>query len=64
MRTSGKCFTIDIDPVYCEISLRRLERLRKEGKSGWQNSNPFAEEIMKTNNIRSHLKTEYNIQYN
>ncbi len=36
-----KCNTMDIDPVYCEIAIRRLERFRKTGLQGWQNSNPF-----------------------
>ncbi len=36
-----RCFTIDIDPVYCEITIRRLEHLRDQGKLGWQNGNPF-----------------------
>jgi site-specific DNA-methyltransferase (adenine-specific) len=40
-----RCFTVDIDPVYCEIAIRRLERLRHTGKTGWQNSNPFEKEI-------------------
>jgi DNA modification methylase len=61
--TNRKCYTIDIDPVFCEISIRRIERLRKDGKTGWQNSNPFAEEIKKSRNIRNYLKTEYNIHY-
>jgi DNA modification methylase len=61
--TNRKCFTIDIDPVFCEITIRRLERLRKEGKTGWQNSNPFADEIKKSRKIRNYLKTEYNIHY-
>lgn len=36
-----RCFTIDIDPIYCELTIQRLEHLRKTGKTGWQNSNPF-----------------------
>ena len=36
-----RCFTTDIDPIYCEISIRRLERMRRTGKTGWQNSHPF-----------------------
>src|SRR6266545_5273479 len=40
-----RCFTADIDPLYCEIAIRRLERFRAAGKTGWQNSNPFAVEI-------------------
>lgn len=40
-----RCYTMDIDPVYCEIAIRRLERYRRTGKTGWQNSNPFEEEM-------------------
>jgi site-specific DNA-methyltransferase (adenine-specific) len=40
-----RCFTIDTDPIYCEITIRRLERLRDEGKLGWQNGNPFEREF-------------------
>jgi len=39
-----KCQTMDIDPVFCEIVIRRLERFRTSGRTGWQNSNPFAAE--------------------
>lgn len=42
---SGRaCFTMDVDPVYCEIAIRRLERFRATGRTGWQNGNPFAQE--------------------
>jgi DNA modification methylase len=61
--TNRKCFTIDIDPIYCEISIRRLERIRKEGKTGWQNSNPFTDEIKESRNIKSYLKQHYNLIY-
>ena len=40
-----RCFTMDSDPVYCEITIRRIERFRQNGKTGWQNSNPFEQEI-------------------
>jgi len=40
-----KCFICDNDPIYCEIMIRRLERLRKFGKTGWQNGNPFEKEL-------------------
>ncbi|NBD36263.1 MAG: site-specific DNA-methyltransferase [Chloroflexi bacterium] len=40
-----RCFTVDIDPVYCEITIRRLEYFRKWGKLGWQNGNPFEKEL-------------------
>jgi site-specific DNA-methyltransferase (adenine-specific) len=41
-----RCFTIDIDPLYCEIAIRRLEHLRQTGRPGWQNGNPFEAEIL------------------
>ena len=36
-----KCYTMDVDPIYAEISIRRLERFRAAGKAGWQNGHPF-----------------------
>ena len=38
-----RCFTMDNDPVFAEITIRRLENLRKTGKAGWQVKNPFPE---------------------
>ena len=43
-----KCYTIDYDPIYAEITIRRLERIRKENRTGWQNSNPFEDELSKS----------------
>lgn len=40
-----QCYTMDIDPVFCEITIRRLERLRQYGKTGWQYGNPFETEV-------------------
>ena len=40
-----KCFTVDIDPLFCEIVLRRLLNYRENNKLGWQNSNPFEQEL-------------------
>lgn len=40
-----RCITMDIDPVYAEIAIRRLELFRATGRSGWQNSHPFASDI-------------------
>lgn len=40
-----RCYTMDIDPVFCEITIRRLERFRKYGKAGWQYGNPFETEV-------------------
>ncbi|MEY3220931.1 MAG: hypothetical protein RIT27_2288 [Pseudomonadota bacterium] len=38
-----KVFTCDIDPIFAELTIRRLEHLRETGKTGWQFSNPFPE---------------------
>ena len=56
-QSQRRCFTADIDPVYCEITVRRLERLRKQKKTGWQNSNPFSEEIKSDKRLAKYLKT-------
>ena len=42
---SRRCFTADIDPLFCEITIRRLEKYRKTGQLGWQNSHPFESEF-------------------
>jgi len=38
-----RCYTMEIDPVFAELSIRRLERYRQTGKTGWQWNNPFPE---------------------
>lgn len=38
-----RVFTCDIEPVFAELTIRRLERLRATGKTGWQWKNPFPE---------------------
>ena len=38
-----RCFTFDIDPVFAELTIRRLEHFRKTGEPGWQYRNPFPE---------------------
>jgi site-specific DNA-methyltransferase (adenine-specific) len=38
-----KCYAMEIDPVFAELSIRRLERFRQTGKTGWQWNNPFPE---------------------
>jgi site-specific DNA-methyltransferase (adenine-specific) len=43
--TGRKCLTMDIDPIFCEITIRRIEHFRRAGRAGWQNSNPFAREL-------------------
>lgn len=47
-----RCYTMDVDPVFCEIAIRRLERIRQTGRTGWQNSNPFAAEIEKDSELQ------------
>jgi DNA modification methylase len=42
-RTGRRCITCDIDPLFAEISIRRLERFRSTGKTGWQWESPFPE---------------------
>lgn len=36
-------YTIDIDPIFAELTIRRLERYREARKTGWQWENPFPE---------------------
>ncbi|MBK9098822.1 MAG: site-specific DNA-methyltransferase [bacterium] len=38
-----KCYAMEIDPAFAELSIRRLEHYRKTGKTGWQWENPFPE---------------------
>jgi len=38
-----RCFTSDIDPVFTEITIRRLEHYRKTSQTGWQFKSPFPE---------------------
>lgn len=40
-RLGRNCITADIDPVYCEVTIRRLEHFRRTGHTGWQNGHPF-----------------------
>jgi len=38
-----KVYTFDMDPIYAELTIRRLENFRRNGKTGWQWKNPFPE---------------------
>jgi len=40
-----RCITTDVDPIYAEICIRRLERFRNTGRVGWQNGHPFENEL-------------------
>ena len=42
-RLGRVCYTSDIDPIFAEITIRRLEHFRKKGKTGFQLQNPFRE---------------------
>lgn len=55
-----KCYTIDIDPIYAEITIRRLENLRSTGRTGWQNGNPFERDLMEfhAQNAELHVDKE------
>ncbi len=44
-RTGRGCVTMDIDPLFAEITIRRLERFRQTGKTGWQRKHPFEAEL-------------------
>ena len=59
-----RCFTIDIDPIYCEITIRRLERLRDIGKLGWQNGNPFERELGDTLKVEQPQDEEKTVDRN
>lgn len=57
-----KCYTSDIDPVFCEITLRRMENFRNTGRTGWQNSNPFFDEILNDKKLKSYLSKKYELK--
>ena len=40
-----RCYTIDLDPIYCEITIRRLEHMRASSETGWQNGHAFEREL-------------------
>jgi site-specific DNA-methyltransferase (adenine-specific) len=41
-----RCMTMDIDPLFCEITIRRLEHFRRTGRVGWQNGHPFEDQYV------------------
>ncbi len=42
-RLGRRIVTFDNDPIFAEITIRRLEQYRKTGKTGWQWQSPFPE---------------------
>ena len=57
-----RCFTADIDPVFCEIAIRRLEHFRETGRLGWQNGHPFEKELPEFEGEASELSAEDQIE--
>jgi len=53
-----KVYTFDIDPVFAELAIRRLEHFRKTGKTGFQVANPFPEVAAEV----ADLATEYRLE--
>lgn len=44
-RLDRVCLTADVDPIFCELSIRRLEHFRRTGQLGWQNGHAFETEL-------------------
>jgi site-specific DNA-methyltransferase (adenine-specific) len=42
-RLERVCYTSDIDPIFAEITIRRLEHFRETQETGFQYHNPFTE---------------------
>ena len=42
-RLGRRVLTFDVDPVFAELTIRRLEHYRGTGRTGWQWHNPFPE---------------------
>jgi site-specific DNA-methyltransferase (adenine-specific) len=42
-KLNRKVYTFDIDPLFAELTIRRLEHYRRTGETGWQWRNPFPE---------------------
>lgn len=42
-KLNRQVYTFDNDPIFAELTIRRLERYRQTGKCGWQWNNPFPE---------------------
>jgi len=42
-RLGRRVVTFDVDPIFAELTIRRLENYRSTGRTGWQWRNPFPE---------------------
>jgi site-specific DNA-methyltransferase (adenine-specific) len=56
-RLGRRCFTMDTDPIFCEIAIRRLERYRSVGRTGWQGGHAFEDEEARDPRLASALRT-------
>jgi site-specific DNA-methyltransferase (adenine-specific) len=45
-KLNRRCYTMDLDPIFAEICIRRLERYRETGQTGWQWWTPFPELLL------------------
>ena len=44
-RHGRRCYTSDLDPIFCEIAIRRIEHYRQTRRLGWQNGHAFESEM-------------------
>jgi site-specific DNA-methyltransferase (adenine-specific) len=57
-----RCFTADIDPVFCEMAIRRLEHFRASGHTGWQNGHAFEQDLVASPATEKHAEPTGPIQ--
>ena len=50
-RLGRRCVTFDVDPIYAEITIRRLEHFRQTGKTGWQMGEVFGQDERQTSRV-------------
>jgi site-specific DNA-methyltransferase (adenine-specific) len=58
-RLGRQCVTLDIDPIYSEITIRRLEHFRETGRTGWQMGHPFERELSAPQDISDNLAASH-----
>lgn len=58
-KLNRRCFTMDVDPIFCEITIRRIERFLETGKTGWQNGNPFETETNENIELQEFLGDKF-----
>lgn len=56
-RVGRRCFMMDSDPIFCEIAIRRLERFRTIGQTGWQGGHAFEDDEARDPRLASVLHT-------